>query len=75
MGVKIMYFLTLEDRIYCLLRTSMLPTDLKSLLEQAEAAYLEECDEIAVKLVIRIENSCKQRGIEIYTPQLLVNCG
>jgi hypothetical protein len=60
--------MTLEDRIYCLQRTSELPHELRDSLMKADKAYLQNRDEEAVEIVNNIELECHARGISIYKP-------
>lgn len=60
--------MTLDDRIFCLQRTQ-LPSDLLTKLRDADVAYLQDRDNMALKLVNEIESECKDRNISIYIPK------
>jgi hypothetical protein len=66
---------TLEDRIYCLQRTTDLPADLREKVLQADILYLQYKDHEAERIVRSVEMECHSRNITIWIPyHALVGC-
>lgn len=60
--------LTLDDRIYCLQRTTKLPEELANVLTVADTHYIQERDVQALELVNYLEMQCRLQNIDIYLP-------
>lgn len=60
---------TLDDRIFCLQRTFNLPSELRTMVYQADVLYLQDRDDEAEKIIVQIESMCDQANISIWLPE------
>lgn len=59
---------TLDDRIFCLLRTPGLDSLQRTKLFCADVHYVQDRDKEAEAIVIEIEEECRRMSIQIWRP-------